>query len=114
MLPPRVGQDAGRIVVHDLDVRDERRARVEPLEQIVRQQRVLRHASVERRRERVDVVEALAGEDAFAEEILVDVGDRGRVRIDAGVAGVGPREQRSGRARHRHADARLQNAVALP
>ena len=33
--------------------------------------------------------------------------------IDAGVAGVGAREERSRRARHRHADARLQDAVAL-
>ena len=42
VLPPRVGQHAGGIVVHDLDVGDERRARVEPLEQVVREQRVLR------------------------------------------------------------------------
>ena len=80
VLPPRVREDARRVVVHDLDVGDERRARVEPLEQIVRQQRVLRHAALERRRERVDVVEPLAGEDALVEEILVDVGDGGRVR----------------------------------
>ena len=113
MLPPRVGEHARRIVVHDLDVGHERRARVESLEQIVRQQRVLRHAPLERRRERIDVVQSLAGEDAFAEQILVDVGDGGRVRIDAGVAGVGAREERPRRARHRHADARLQDAVAL-
>ena len=112
VLPPRVREHARRVVVHDLDVGHERRARVEALEQIVRQQRVLRHASVERRGERVDVVQSLAGEDALVEEILVDVGDGGRVRIDAGVAGVRAREERSRRARHRHADARLQDAVA--
>ena len=50
MLPPRVREHARRIVVDDLDVGDERGPRVEPLEQIVRQQRVLRHAPVERRR----------------------------------------------------------------
>ena len=113
VLASRVREDARRIVVDDLDVGDEGRPRIEALEQIVRQQRVLRHAALERRDERVDVVEALAGEDAFVEEILVDVRDGRRVRIDAGVAGVGPREQRSGGARHRDADARLQNPVAL-
>ena len=113
VLASRVREDARRIVVDDLDVGDEGRARVEALEEVVRQQRVLRHAALERRDERVDVVEALAGEDAFVEEILVDVRDGGRVRIHAGVAGVGAGEQRSGRARHRDADPRLQNPVAL-
>ena len=50
VLAPRVREDARRIVVHDLDVGDQRRARVEALEQVVRQQRVLRHAALERRR----------------------------------------------------------------
>ena len=113
MLPARVRQDVRRIVVDDFDVGDERGPRVDALEQIVREQRVLRHAAVERRHEGVDVVEALAGEDAFAEQILIHVRHRGRVRIDAGVAGIGAREQRARGARHRHADARLQDAVAV-
>ena len=113
VLAPRVGEHARRVLVDQLDVRDERDARVQALEQVVRQQRVLRHGVFERRGERVDVVEALAGEDAFAEQILVGVGDRGRVGIDAGVPGVEPREQRAGRARERDADARLEDAVAL-
>ena len=113
VLAPRVGEDARGVVVHDLDVGHQRRARVESLEQIVREQRVLRHAPFERRRKGIDVVESFAREYAFAEEILVDVGHGGRVGIDAGVAGVGAREERARRARHRHADARLQDAVAL-
>ena len=79
----------------------------------MREQRVLRHASLERGGEGIDVVQPLAGEDALVEEILVDVGDGGGVRIDAGVAGVGAREQRPRRARHRDADARLQDAVPV-
>ena len=63
--------------------------------------------------ERVDVVESLAGEDAFAEHVLVGVGHRRRVRVDAGVARIEPREQRAGGARERDADARLEDAVAL-
>ena len=50
VLAPRVREHARRIVVDDLDVGDERGARVEALEQVVRQQRVLGHAAVERRR----------------------------------------------------------------
>ena len=113
VLPLRMREHARGIVVHDLDVADERGAGVHALEQVVRQQRVLRHAAVERRVERIDVVKALAGVDAFAEQVLIHVRHRGGVGVDAGVAGVGPREQRSGGAGHGHADARLQDAVAL-
>ena len=113
MLAPRVREHARRILVDELHVRDERDARVEAFEQIVREQRVLGNRVLERRVERVDVVQALAGEDAFAEQVLIGVGHRRRVRIDAGVARVQPREQRSGGARERDADPRLQDAVAL-
>ena len=50
VLAPRVREHARRIVVDQLDVRDERDARVQPLEQVVRQQRVLGHASPRARR----------------------------------------------------------------
>ncbi len=113
VLASGVREDARRIVVDDLDIGDERRTRIEALEEVVRQQGVLRHASFERGRERIDVVEALAGEDALVEEILVHVGDGRGVRVHAGMAGVRPREQRSGRAGHRDADSRLQNPVAF-
>ena len=108
-----MGEDARGVVVDDLDVGDERRARVEPLEEVVRQERVLGHAPLERGHERVHVVEPLAGEDPLAEEVLVGVGDRGRVGVDAGVPGVEPREERARGARHGHAHARLQDPVAL-
>ena len=113
VLAARVGEDARRVIVHDLDVGDEGGARVEPLEEVVREQGVLGHASLEGRDERVHVVEPLAGEDPLGEEVLVGVGDRGRVGVDAGVPGVEPGEQRAGGARHRHAHAGLEDAVAL-
>ena len=62
-------------------------ARVRPFEQVVAEQRVLRHASRQRRHERVDVVDALADVAALVEEILIHVRHRGRVRIDADVPG---------------------------
>ena len=113
MLTSRVREHARRVVVDDFDVGDQRGARVQSLEQVVREQCVFGHAAVERRRERVDVVQALAGEDAFLEQILIDVGDGGGVRVDAGVPGIRPREQRPGGAGHRHADAGLEDAIAL-
>src|SRR5207249_3909218 len=54
-----------------------------------------------------------AGVDALSEKVLVRVGDGGRVRIDAGVAGVHAGEERAGRAGHRDADPRLEDAIAL-
>ena len=49
----------------------------------------------------------------FGEEVLIGVGHRGRVRVDAGVPRIEPGEQRTRRAHERDADARLQDAVAL-
>ena len=101
------------VVVHHLDVGDERRARVEALEEVVREEGVLGHAPVEGGHERVHVVEPLAREDPLGEQVLVGVRDRRGVGIDAGVAGVEAREERAGGAGHGHADARLEDPVAL-
>ena len=78
---------AGKIV-DDFEVGAERDARKQPFEQVVAQQRVVRHAAVERALERVDVVDALADVAAFAEEVLIHVRHGGRVRVEADV----PRE----------------------
>ena len=113
VLAARVGEDAGRVVVHHLDVGDQGRARVQPLEEVVREESVLRHAPLEGGDEGVHVVEPLAGEDPLGEEVLVRVGDRGRVGVDAGVTGVQAREERAGGARHGHAHPGLEDPVAL-
>ena len=99
------------IIVHDLDVRDERGPGVEALEEVVREERVLGDAALQRGRERVDVVEPFPREDALAEEVLVRVRDRRRVRVDAGVAREDAREARRRGARRRDRDARLEDAV---
>src|SRR5688500_8682446 len=66
----------------------------------------------ERALKSVDVVETLAGEITFAEEVLVDVGDCGCVRIDAGVTREDLHKLRSRGTRQRDADAWLQDSVA--
>ena len=113
VLPPRVCEDVGGVVVHHLHVGDERGACVQPLEEIVRQQRVLGDAPADGRLEGVDVVQSLARVDPCAEQVLVGVRDRRRVGIDAGVPGVHPCEERPGGAREVDAHARLEDAVAL-
>ncbi len=113
VLAPGVDEDARRVVVHDLHVRDERGARVEALEEVVRQEGVLGHAPLEGGHERVHVVEPLAGEDPLPEQVLVGVRHRGGVGVDSGVAGVEAGEERARGARHGHADAGLQDPVAL-
>ena len=80
------------IVVVDHDVGGEAGARVAAFDQVVGQQDVLGEPAVRRLFERVNVVDPLARETSFAVEVLVDVGDRGGVRIHARMAGVDRRE----------------------
>ena len=60
----------------------------------------------------VDIVDPLAGEASFTVQVLVDVGDRGRVRVHAGMPGVDRRETGAIRAPERDPDPRLENPVA--
>ena len=85
---------AGREFLHDLHVRGQACPSVNSLEQIMAEQGGLRHASVERGLEGVHVVDALACKGAFAKQVLVDVGNRGGVGIDACRARKDPQEQR--------------------
>ncbi len=75
------------ILVDEFDVRRESGPREDALEQVVAQQRILRHATRQRRLERVDVVDALADVRSLAAQVLVHVGHGGRVRVDAAGAG---------------------------
>ena len=114
VLALRVDVVACRKLVDHLDIRREARAREDAFEEVVAEQRVVAHPSCHRRLERVDVVDALAGERAFAEQVLVHVG-RGRcVGVDARRAGedlLVPRAVAAERQRRCHA--RLQDRVAV-
>src|SRR4029450_5092689 len=88
-------------------------ADVEPFEQVVRQEGVLGDWVRQRRIERVDVEQAFTGENAFAEKVLVGVGNRGRVRVDSRMSGIQPSEERPGCARERDADPWLEGAGSL-
>ena len=105
---------ARRKFFDDFDIGDESGACECSFEQIVTEQRPLRYAIRQRRLERIDVVDALAGIRAFAEQILIDVGDGGVVRIDARHAGEDALEDRAfATDRQRRCHSRLQYGVAF-
>ena len=62
--------------------------RNEPFDEVVGEQRVLGESAFEHAGEDVDLEDALAGERTLAEDVLVCVGNRARIRIDAGLPGV--------------------------
>ena len=113
MLALGVGVVVGRIIVQEFDVCHKRSARVETFKEVVAEQRVFGNAVSQRHLEGVNIVETFARVAAFTEEVLINVGDGGRVRINARVAGEDTRKQRARGARQRDADARLQNRVAF-
>src|SRR5207247_10437963 len=73
-----------RELLEELDVRDERGPGKESLEEIMAQERVLGRPAREGGLERIHVVDALSHVRALAEPILIDIGDRVRVRIHPG------------------------------
>ena len=88
VLAARVGAVVRGIVVDQFDIADQPGARVGAFDQVVAQQGIAREALVQHRVQRGNFVDAFAGEDAFAVEILVGVGDGAAVDVEAGLAGV--------------------------
>ena len=114
MLACRGDVVAGGKLLDHLDVGGQARAGEDAFEEIVAQHRVVGHAAAQRGLEGVDVVDALAGVGALAEQVLVDVRHRRRIGIDAAAAGEDALEQRAFHAdRQGRRDARLQHAVAF-
>ncbi len=106
--------DVRRKILEQVDVADQAAAGEHALEEIVAEHRVVRHLAGERAFKCVDVVNAFPGEIALTEQILIDIGDRAGVGIEAGRPGEYPLEQRtlSGR-RQGWRDARLEDSVAF-
>jgi hypothetical protein len=103
-----------RKLLEQFDIADKSATRKAALEKIVTEDRVLRRPSSERCFESIDLVQSLAGEGAFAKEVLIDVRDLERVRVDAGMAGEELLEARSADPRgQRRRDAGLQDPVAF-
>ena len=88
MMPRHVDDIALRKILHDLHVAYQSRPGEIAFEQIVTQHGILGDAASDRRFEGIDVINALAGERAFAEKILVDIGYREYIRVESGAAGI--------------------------
>ena len=88
MTARHVTQVRRRVILEHLDVAEQPGTRVTALEQVVTEDPVFGESAVERLLECVDVIDALADERSFAEPVLVEVGNRARIRIDAGIAAV--------------------------
>ena len=84
------GGDVGveRLVLDHGDVGDRGAARDRAFEQVVAQHAALGQPAAEHGVHRLHVQQALAGEGAFAEDVLVDLGARRAVGVDAA---AGPR-----------------------
>ena len=104
----------GRELLEKIHVGHEPGAREQALEEVVAEERVLRDLPLERRLEGIDVVDAFACERPLLEEVLVYVGDRGRVGVhtsgtrDDPLVGCASRARGQGRC-----DPGLQDPVAL-
>ena len=114
LLARRRDEVVRRELVEELDIGHQAGTGEDTLEQVVAQQRVLRHAIFHGGLERVEVVDPLAGEASFLEQVLVHVGDCRGIRVDPRRTGEDPLEDRSTLlGRKRRGDPRLQHAVAL-
>src|SRR5580698_3078751 len=105
-----IGADviASWVFLDDLDIRGEACAREHALEKIVAEEGRVRRTIRERSLESVDVVDAFSGIGSFPEQILINVGDRRGVRIDAAHAREDPLKERAfPTGRQRRCDARL-------
>ena len=69
----------------EVDIGHQCRTRIPAFQQVVAEDEILRKASVDGLAKRVHVVDALADERAFPENILVDIRDLARVGVDARV-----------------------------
>ena len=113
MLARRRDQVIGGKLLEQLDVGYQTGPRERPLEQIVAQQRVLGDPLGQSLLESVEVVDALAGVRSLREQVLVDIGHRGRVGVDAGRPGRDALERRRvPLGRKRRGDPRLEDPVA--
>ena len=88
MLAAIVGGILRRVVIDDLDVADQTGSNVRTLDQIVRQQCISRETALQHLVQDADFIDALAGEDPFPEEVLVDIRDSARVDVVAGLSRI--------------------------
>ena len=83
------------------------------LDQVMAEQGVVGKTIADGAVKRLQIVEALAREAALAEQVLIDVRDRSRVRIDADRAALQAGETGALGRDHTDPDSRLQHRIPL-
>ena len=86
--PAHIHAVARGILLIQLYIAQQPRPHVAPFQKIVAENPVLGKAARECPFEGVDLIDALADERAFTEQVLVDIGDGARIGIDAGLTPV--------------------------
>ena len=104
---------ARRIFLIEHHIAQQPRPHVTPFQKIVAEDPVLGETSFERPLEGINLVDALADERAFAEQVLVNIGNSARIGIDAGLASAHCRIPRTVHAGQAHGDPWLEDAVSL-
>ena len=109
---------ARRVLLIELHIAQQTGPGVTPFQQIVAENPVFGQPPGQGPFECVHFIDALADERAFAEQVLVYIGNGARIRIDAGLAGAHVRIPRLVHAGQAHRHPWLNNAVpgndALP
>ena len=114
MLPLGGDIEPGGEILDHLDIRDQRGTGEDAFEQVMAEHGVVGHPALQRGGEGIDVIDTLASEGAFGEEVLIDVGNRSGIGFDAADAGEGAAIDRCLLADgQRGCHARLQDAVAF-
>ena len=83
MRPRRANLGMRRKVFEKLDIADQRASSEETFKQIMTQQRIFRDSILECGIKSLDIVKSLAREDSLAENVLIQIGHCGGVRIEA-------------------------------
>ena len=104
---------AGGVLFVEFHVTDERGPGMARLQQVVAEHGVFRKASVHRGLERIHLIDSLADESAFLKEVLIDIGHRPGVGIDARIARKQADKPGPPGTRQAHSHAGLENAVAF-
>ena len=102
----------GRIVLDHDNVGSQSGPRIGTLNEIMTEEGIPRKTAGKNARHRVHFVNPFTGECAFAEQILVNVGDGAGIRVKPTLASENGCQSRARRALHTHIDAGLQNAIS--
>src|SRR6202012_872475 len=86
--------------------------RIRSLNQVVTEKRIVWEAPVQHTVQRIDLINSLAGEAAFAIQILIGIGDRPGIHVEPGLARIDGCQPGARRALHTYTYARLQDAIS--